>query len=108
MEQTVRGELTSKLKELMSRLAPILSFGVKIVEQAGSTIKSQFPLSNLWEGAKCGRIECITCEQKAELELPKYTRSSAVYENVYRQCIKGAGAHKELKNVDPNIPTELF
>ena len=104
VEQTARGELASKLKELMSRLAPILGFGVKIVERAGSTLKSQFPLSNLWEGAKCGRTECITCEQKAELELPKCTRSSAVYENVCRLCIKGAGADKELKDVDPNIP----
>ena len=88
----------------MSRLAPTLGFGVKVVERAGSTLKAQFPLSTLWKGAKCGRTECITCEQKAELELPNCTKSSAVYENVCRSCIAGAGSDKELQNGDSTVP----
>ena len=104
VEQTPRGELASKLKELMSRIAPVLGFGVKVVERAGSTLKSQFPLSTLWKGTKCGRLECITCEQRAELELPDCTKSSAVYENVCRSCIKGAGSNKVLENVDTTVP----
>ena len=58
------------------------------------------PPFNSMEGSKT----CITCKQKAELELPNCTRSSAVYENVCRNCVKGTGSDKELPNEDRETP----
>ena len=104
VEQTVMGELGRRLRELMTRLAPILGFKVKVVERTGSSLKSQFPQSSLWDGAPCGRENCITCTQGAEM-LPPCTRKSLVYENVCSICNKGAKDKGELKDVDPLIPS---
>ena len=104
VEYTRNGELASRLRELTSRLASTLGFKVKIVERAGASIKSQFPTNNLWEGQKCGREDCTTCEQGAEM-LPDWTRSSVLYENVCEQCNPEAGKDKELNEVQQDIPT---
>ena len=66
----------------MKRLAPVVGFNIKIVERAGATLKSSFPLANLWEDTKCGRDDCSPCEQEADKIIPCY-RSSLVYENIY-------------------------
>ena len=55
VEQTREGELSKQLREVITRLAPVLGFSIKVVERTGSTIKSKFPQSSLWEGNKCGR-----------------------------------------------------
>jgi len=86
------------MKELTRRLATSIGFGIKVVERNGSSLRSRFPLNNLWDGAPCGREECTTCTQGAEL-LPKCTKSSVVYENICRKCNEGAGAKKELEIV---------
>ena len=67
VEYTKDGEFANNLREMMKRLAPTLGFNVKIVERAGTNLGSKFPLSNLWEGITCGRIDCITCNQGAEM-----------------------------------------
>ena len=81
----------------MKRLAPMLGFGIKIVERAGRTLRSQFPLSSLWDGAPCGRMECVTCTQGAD-KIPPCTRKSLVYENICKECNQGAGGKEEVKN----------
>ena len=81
--------MAARLKELMKRIAPIIGFGVKVVEKTGRSIKSSFPLSSLWDGAACGREECITCKQGAD-KLPPCTRRSVVYENSCVECNQGA------------------
>ena len=75
-----------------------VGFGVKVVERNGSSLRSLFPLNNLWEGAPCGREECIPCTQGAE-EPPRCNKASMVYENVCRRCNRGAGGKKELQDV---------
>ena len=85
VESTKGGELASRMKELVRRLAPIIGFGMKVVEKAGSPLKNSFPLNNLWEGAMCGRPECIPCTQGAE-QLPPCTQPSLVHENVCSIC----------------------
>ena len=102
VEHTAMGELARRLRELMGRLAPIMGFNVKVVERTGSSIKSLFSQSSLWDGAQCGRDACITCTQGAEM-LPPCTRKSLVYENVCSICNEGAGAKKELTNINPEI-----
>ena len=52
------------------------------MERAGRTLKRKFPLSSLWDGAPCGRIECITvCRELRRflhvLENLWYTKTSA-------------------------------
>ena len=101
VEHTVMGELGKRLRELMTRLAPILGLKVKVVKRAGSSLKSHFPQSSLWDGAPCGRENCITCTQGAEMLLP-CTRKSLVH----KMCAQSAGESKgEQKNVDPLTPS---
>ena len=69
VDYSIGGELATRLRELVSRLAPVIGFGIKIVERAGSTLKNSFPLNNLWEGIMCGRDECIPCTQGAEQQI---------------------------------------
>ena len=97
LEYSNGGELARRMKELMKRLAPMLGFGIKIVERAGRTLRSQFPLSSLWDGAPCGRMECVTCTQGAD-KIPPCTRKSLVYENICKECNQGAGGKEEVKN----------
>ena len=104
VEQTPMGELGRRLRELVTRLAPVLGFNIKVVERNGSALKSHFPQSSLWDGAPCGRPMCITCTQGAEI-IPPCTRKSLVYENVCSTCNPGARAKGELVDVDPTIPS---
>ena len=104
VEYTRNGELAGKLRELTKRLAPIMGFCIKVVERTGSSLRSQFPLNNLWDGQKCGRTDCTTCEQGAEM-LPNCTKSSLVYENVCGACNPGASEDKELRTVKDDVPT---
>ena len=103
-EFTKDGELASTLRELCTRLAPLLGFKIKVVERAGTALKNMFPTNNLWEGQKCGRPDCTTCEQGAEIMSP-CTQASVVYENICETCNPGAGGKKELKEIRSDIPT---
>ena len=104
VEYTREGELAKRLRELTLRLSSVLGFKVKVVERTGTTLKNMFPTTNLWEGQGCGRGDCTTCEQGAEM-LPNCTQSSLMYENVCGTCNPGAGKDKELKEVKQDIPT---
>ena len=104
VEYTHGGELANKMRELTSRLAPILGFKIKVVERAGTPLKSNFPLNNLWEGIMCGRDECVPCTQGAE-ELPQCTQPSLVYENVCKLCNPGAAEKREQPTFRTDIPT---
>ena len=104
VENTHDEQLAKRMRELMKRLAPSIGFGVKVVERTGDTLRSRFPLTNLWEGAKCGRKECKTCEQECE-ELPNCTRTSVVYENICSECNEGAGKKGSLKSMKEGAPS---
>ena len=49
IEQTSNGELASKMRELLRRLEPTMGFNLKTVEKTGASLRSKFPLYNLWE-----------------------------------------------------------
>ena len=97
VEATPHGELASRLRELLKRLEPTMKFRVKVVERTGATLRSQFPLTRLCEGVKCGRLDCTTCEQGVE-ELPPCTRNSVVYENICKKCNPTATKKGSLKD----------
>ena len=57
----------SRLREMFSRVELMVGFSLKAVERTGRTLQSQFPLTNLWDWAPCGREEeCRTCSQNAQ------------------------------------------
>ena len=72
VEQTPQGELAQRLRDLFQRLEPTLGFTIKTVERTGATLRSKFPLYNLWEGAKCHVTRelslciCLECNPRAE------------------------------------------
>ena len=98
VDNTEGGELATRMKDLMRRLSPSLGFNIKVVERNGSTLRSRFPVTNLWEGSQCGRSDCTTCNQGAE-KLPQCTKTSVLYENICHKCNEGAGSSKELTDV---------
>ena len=102
VEQTKDGEPGKRLREVITRLAPILRLSIKVVERPGGTLKSRLP-KNIWEGAKCGREKCITCNQDAEFYIP-CTRKSAVYENICSKCNIGAGNKEEVVGATLRFP----
>ena len=59
---TPGGTLAKRLRELLLRLAPMMGFKIKVAEQAGTHLRNKFSLTRLWEGMKCGRNDCVTCE----------------------------------------------
>lgn len=102
---TEGGELASRLRDLMKRLAPIIGFGVRVVERTGTSLKNNFPLTTLWDGLQCGRTnECITCYQGAE-RLTDCTKRSVLYENLCLICNQGAAGKGEVENPRQDIPT---
>ena len=91
VDHTPGGELATRIRELLTRLEPLLGFKIKVVERCGKNLQSHFPLNNLWQGAKCGREECVTCEQEGAEELPDCSKRSVLYENACVDCIPTAG-----------------
>ena len=71
------GEPARRMKDLMTRISKTIGFTIKVVERTGRSLKEQFPLTTLWDGAGCGRDECITCSQGAEM-IPPCTQRSVV------------------------------
>ena len=84
----------------------MLGFKVKVAERCGRTIQSRFPLNNLWGDSKCGREDCITCEQEGAEELVDCCRKLVLYENACVQCIPSVGRKGGPKEEDkqPDIP----
>ena len=88
----------------MTRISPILGFGVKVVERSGSSLKSQFPQASLWEGSHCGRDSCITCNQGADF-MTHCSKKSLVYENTCATCNTKASSKEGVTETDSDIPS---
>ena len=73
VEYTHQGALAKQLREVSQRLEHIHGFGIKVIEEAGLPLVSQFP-TDAWNNTPCGREDCITCAQGAE-EIPPFTKS---------------------------------
>ena len=81
-----------------------MGFYIKVVERAGRSIRSLFPLNSLWEGASCGRgeKECVTCYQGGEV-IPDCTKQSVLYENVCAVCIPKASSKEQIREQDLDV-----
>ena len=89
---------------MMTRISPILGFGIKVVERSRGSLKSQSPQASLWEGAHCGRDSCIKCNQGADFMTP-CSKKSLVYENTCAVCNTMASSKEGVKETDPEIPS---
>ena len=66
VEQTRRGELARRLREMEPRLMELTGFRIKTVERSGSKLGQIFANTNPWAGAKCVRDDCVPCKQGGE------------------------------------------
>ena len=60
---TRNGKLAAKLREAEEELSKICGNKVKIIERAGSSVKSILVKPNPWQDQSCGRGKCIACMQ---------------------------------------------
>ena len=105
VEYTEGGELAARLKELVKRLTPVLGFGVKVVERAGTKLQNLFHLITLWDGVQCVREEeWIMCYQGTE-KIIDCTKSSVLYENTCLHCNPEAAGKEEIKEPRQDVPT---
>ena len=104
VEQSPGGELAKRMRDVLRNMEPTMGFRVKVAERTGRSLGSQFPLTKLWEGAQCGREECVTCLQECE-EKPQCTLKNLVYENICLACNPGASKKGELMEVKEGAPT---
>ena len=104
VEQSPRGELAKRLREALREMEQTLGFRIKVAERAGRPLGSMFPLTSLWEGAQCGRGECITCLQEGE-EMPPCSRKNLVYENICLECNPGATKGGDLETLKEGAPS---
>ena len=104
VDQRPYGELAKRIRELLTKLEPTMGYRVKVVEKTGRTIQNMFSQTNIWKGAQCGRMECITCTQGLE-ELPLCTRSGIVYENICLDCNPGAAKKGDLVSQESKAPS---
>ena len=104
VEHTRNGELATRLREATRRLEQTIGFGIRVVERAGAPLKNSFSVGNLWDNMKCGREDCVPCEQGAEKLQPCF-KASVVYENVCQTCNPGAEPGKDQVEIRSDIPT---
>ena len=52
--------------------------------------------------SKCGREDCVTCEQEGAEELPHCSMRSVLYENACLECIPTAGKKGGPREQDIN------
>ena len=104
VEQSPMGELAKQLKEQIRRLEPILGYKLRVVERTGKNILSSFPQASSWKGMKCGREECVTCNQGGE-DVPDCTKASIVYESICVKCNPSATSKGELREVKEGAPS---
>ena len=104
MEQSPGGELAKQVRNKMLEMEPILGFRLRVVERTGRNLLTSFPQTRTWSGSKCGREDCITCNQEGE-ELPECTRRSVVYESICTTCNPRATKKGELEEVIKGAPS---
>ena len=98
------GALAGRLREQLQDLSPIIGFKIRVVERTGKNILTNFSQLQTWKGMKCGREECVTCNQGGE-ELPQCARRNVLYENICLLCNPMAVKKGELKEAAGEHPS---
>ena len=95
---TPESELAKRLREVEADMEKMSGYRVKVVEEAGETIKDILHSSNPWRGENCGRTNCWLCRTKEMTGKGKHqdcTKRSLVYETWCETC-----AEKEREKVE--------
>ena len=88
--QTPFGNLANKLRKAELELFKLCGTKVKIVERAGTSLKSLLSRPNPWGNLTCNREKCLTC--KTEKNEGLCSKRSLTYET---RCLSCAGAGRE-------------
>ena len=67
VEQTPQGELAKQMREQLGKMEHIFGYRLRLVERTGRNLMSVFPQTSTWKGEKCGRLDCVTCNQVGEV-----------------------------------------
>ena len=85
VDQTMGGAFQKKLPEAEYRVAEIVAYRVRVVEQAGTQLCRMLPSTNPWNGSHCGCTTCYTCGQGGE-KLQNCRQRNILYESVVRSA----------------------
>ena len=96
VEQSMKGDLAKRLRDVEKKVNRIVGYRTKIVEGVGNKLKDLLPNSNPWKGAHCGR-ECIPCDQPVE-QKQDCRKRNIIYENICLICHPEAGSKVEKKD----------
>ena len=83
--RTPGGELAARLRSAENEISKITGDLVKIVESAGTKMKSQLHKSNPWAGSLCDRDDCLVCKNNGEKQ-GDCKRRNVVYKTTCRRC----------------------
>ena len=86
IEQTRGGKYAAMLREKEDYLASMTGQRVKIVEKAGSTLKSLLIKADPFAGGKCGRQKCLPCESGSKDS--QCRKRNILYESQCCECLK--------------------
>ena len=87
VEYSKGGSLASAIRLTILRLAPMLGFTVKVVENAGTTLAAMLNNKDPWAGQQCGRDNCPPCTQGDD-KLEDCKAQNILYESICRECNK--------------------
>ena len=104
VEQTRGGQLAKDIREVLTRLEPLLGFKVKVVERSGTSLRNMMPNTNPWAGAHCSRTDCVTCTQDCESK-PDCMKRNLVYEHICTLCNPDAKKSGELETINLEVPS---
>ena len=76
--------LQRTLSSVLTRLAPILGFKMRVTERGGTELSSLLSSKDLWRGQHCGRGLCVTCRQREVEPKQPCKMRNVVYES---ECV---------------------
>ena len=88
---TPGGELAKRMREAEAKLETLTGYKLKVVERAGTKLVDILTKSDPWQGADCGREDCLLCLTKAATGKNKTqdcTRRNLVYETWCINCLE--------------------
>ena len=95
--------LAKRVRETLARIEGIIGCKIKTVERSGLPLARQFPLTRLWEGLPCSRLDCVTCQQEGETIYP-CTMRSVTYQNICLTCHPGGGEKRPKFDKEVKVP----
>ena len=85
VEQSKGGVLAKEIRSTVKRLTSMMGFTLKIVENAGSSLRAIFSGKNPWSGQKCWRSSCSQGEETVE----DCKKQKILYESLCKECNPG-------------------